>query len=153
MKNEEEDLRYLFQQDFTKMVAVISRMYGLQYIETAEDIVSETFLLATETWKEKGVPPNPTAWLYVVAKQKTLQYFRHNKIFEEKVIPQLTTTPEKEEEADLDFSRQHIKDSQLQMMFAVCNPAIAGEAQIGLALRILCGFGIEEIAEAFLANK
>lgn len=39
------------------------------------------------------------------------------------------------------------------MLFAVCNPAIASEAQIGLALRILCGFGIDEIAEAFLSNK
>jgi RNA polymerase sigma-70 factor (ECF subfamily) len=153
MKDEEQDLKYLFQQEFAKMVAVISRMYGLQYIETAEDIVSETFLLATEIWNEKGVPPNPTAWLYVVAKQKTLQHFRRNKIFEEKIIPQIKSTQEKEEEADLDFSQQHIKDSQLQMMFAVCNPAIASEAQIGLALRILCGFGIEEIAEAFLSNK
>ena len=153
MKNEQADLKYLFQQEFAKMVAVISRMYGLQYIETAEDIVSETFLQATETWKEKGIPPNPAAWLYVVAKQKTLQYFRRNKIFEEKVVPQIKSTQQKEEEADLDFSQQHIKDSQLQMMFAVCNPAIAGEAQIGLALRILCGFGIEEIAEAFLSNK
>jgi RNA polymerase sigma-70 factor (ECF subfamily) len=153
MKNEQEELKYLFQQEFAKMVAVISRMYGLQYIQTAEDIVSETFLQATETWKEKGIPPNPAAWLYVVAKQKTLQYFRRNKIFEEKVVPQIKSTQQKEEEADLDFSQQHIKDSQLQMMFAVCNPAIAGEAQIGLALRILCGFGIEEIAEAFLSNK
>jgi len=153
MKNEQADLKYLFQQEFAKMVAVISRMYGLQYIETAEDIVSETFLQATETWKEKGIPPNPAAWLYVVAKQKTLQYFRRNKIFEEKVVPQIKSTQQKEEEADLDFSQQHIKDSQLQMMFAVCNPAIAGEAQIGLALRILCGFGIEEIAEAFLSNE
>ena len=135
------------------MVAVISRIYGLQYIEIAEDIVSETFLLATETWKEKGVPPNPAAWLYVVAKQKTLQHFRRNKTFEEKIIPQIKFTQEKEEETDLEFSQQHIKDSQLQMMFAVCNPAIASEAQIGLALRILCGFGIEEIAEAFLSNK
>lgn len=39
------------------------------------------------------------------------------------------------------------------MLFAICNPAIASEAQIGLALRILCGFGIDEIAEAFLSNK
>jgi RNA polymerase sigma-70 factor (ECF subfamily) len=39
------------------------------------------------------------------------------------------------------------------MLFAVCNPAIAAEAQIGLALRILCGFGIDEIADAFLSNK
>lgn len=39
------------------------------------------------------------------------------------------------------------------MLFAICTPAIASEAQIGLALRILCGFGISEIAEAFLSNK
>jgi predicted RNA polymerase sigma factor len=53
----------------------------------------------------------------------------------------------------LDFSGENIRDSQLQMLFAVCNPAIASEAQIGLALRVLCGFGIDEIAEAFLSNK
>jgi predicted RNA polymerase sigma factor len=39
------------------------------------------------------------------------------------------------------------------MFFAICTPAIASGAQIGLALRILCGFGIDEIAEAFLSNK
>jgi RNA polymerase sigma-70 factor (ECF subfamily) len=44
-------------------------------------------------------------------------------------------------------------DSQLQMMFAICHPSIPVNAQIGLSLRILCGFGIEEIADAFLTNK
>src|SRR3982751_5144226 len=39
------------------------------------------------------------------------------------------------------------------MMFAICHPSISSEAQIGLSLRILCGFGIEEIADAFLSNK
>ena len=136
------------------MVAVISNLFGLQHIETAEDIVSETFLQATESWKEKGMPVNPTAWLYAVAKQKTLLQFRRNKIYEEKVVPQIRSTQQNEEETgELDFSEQHIKDSQLQMMFAICDPAIASEAQIGLALRILCGFGIDEIAEAFLSNK
>ena len=136
------------------MVAVISKLFGLQHIETAEDLVSETFLQATETWAVKGIPDNPTAWLYVVAKQKTLHYFRRNKIFERKVIPELAIRDEGNEEIDeLDFSHQNIRDSQLQMLFAICNPAIASEAQIGLALRILCGFGIEEIAEAFLSNK
>lgn len=136
------------------MVAVISKTFGLQYIETAEDIVSETFLTAAETWGLKGMPANPTAWLYAVAKQKTLYYFRRNKIFTEKIVPQIRSdlnnsfTPE-----EMDFSSKNIKDSQLQMMFAVCNPAIASESQIGLALRILCGFGIDEIAEAFLTNK
>lgn len=151
---EQQFLKHLFQQEFTKMVAVISKRFGLQHIEIAEDIVSETFLLATETWATKGIPPNPAAWLYTVAKQKTLSYFRRNKIFEDKVIPELQRKQELQENPKpLSFSQQNIKDSQLQMLFAICMPAIASEAQIGLALRILCGFGIDEIAEAFLSNK
>lgn len=148
-----ETLKQLFQQEFSKMVAVISKLFGLQHIEIAEDIVGETFLLAAETWGVKGMPPNPTAWLYAVAKQKTLYHFRRNKIYEQKVLPAVASGQEKDYEPELNFSQQNIKDSQLQMIFAVCNPAIASEAQIGLALRILCGFGIDEIAEAFLSNK
>ena len=150
----QDHLKHLFQQEFSKMVAVISKRFGLQHIEIAEDIVSETFLLATETWKTKGVPVNPEAWLYTVAKQKTLSYFRRNKIFEDKVIPEINRKQEQQDNTDeFSFSQQNIKDSQLQMLFAICTPAIASEAQIGLALRILCGFGIDEIAEAFLSNK
>ena len=154
MEKEHEFLKHLFQQEFAKMVAVISKLFGLQHIETAEDVVSETFLQATETWGVKGIPANPTAWLYTVAKQKTLYHFRRNKILAKKVIPALASQQEKNEETELpDFSQQNIRDSQLQMLFAICTPAIASEAQIGLALRILCGFGIDEIAEAFLTNK
>jgi RNA polymerase sigma-70 factor (ECF subfamily) len=151
MERENRSLKELFQQEFSKMVAVISKQFGLHHIELAEDIVSETFLQAAETWGMKGVPENPTAWLYAVAKQKTLYHFRRNKIYSEKVVPGLTDASVKEEEPD--FSIQNIRDSQLQMLFAICTPAIASEAQIGLALRILCGFGIDEIAEAFLTNK
>lgn len=150
---EAELIPQLFRKEFSKMVAVISKSFGLQHIEIAEDIVSETFLTATENWKEKGIPTNPTAWLYTVAKQKTLYHFRRNKIYDEKIVPQLKTTTEKTNELVIDFSTSNISDSQLQMMFAVCDPSIASEAQIALALRILCGFGIEEIAEAFLTNK
>jgi len=150
---EYEYLDKLFKQEFAKMVAVISSLYGLQHIELAEDIVSDTFLQATETWGIKGVPANPAAWLYVVAKQKALYYFRRNNIYIKNVLPSITAQQQTIEEAPIDFSDQNIKDSQLQMLFAVCNPAIASEAQIGLALRILCGFGIDEIAEAFFTNK
>lgn len=151
---EHESLKHLFQQEFSKMVAVISKRFGLQHMEIAEDIVSETFLLATESWKTKGIPANPAAWLYTVAKQKTLSYFRRNKIFEDKVVPELQHKEELQgSPEEFSFSKENIKDSQLQMIFAICTPAIASEAQIGLALRILCGFGIDEIAEAFLTNK
>ncbi len=147
-------LKELFQREFAKMVAVISSLFGLEHIELAEDIVSETFLTAAESWGMKGMPPNPTAWLYTVAKQKTLYHFRRDKIFQQKVLPALSSQKVETTELDeLNFSEQHIKDSQLQMIFAICTPVIASEAQIGLALRILCGFGIDEIAEAFLSSK
>lgn len=154
MEDHQHHLKQLFQVEFSKMVAVISKRFGLQHIEIAEDVVSETFLLATETWHIKGMPPNPTAWLYAVAKQKILLHFRRDKIYNEKIIPELKATHEHLDETnELSFTKENIQDSQLQMMFAVCNPLIASEAQIGLALRILCGFGIDEIAEAFLTNK
>jgi RNA polymerase sigma factor (sigma-70 family) len=154
MKQETELIPHLFRQEFSKMVAVISKVFGLQHIEIAEDIVSETFLSATENWKQKGTPAHPTAWLYSVAKQKALHHFRRKKIYDEKIIPKLKANGEENFEAGaIDFSSDNIKDSQLQMMFAICDPAIASEAQIALALRILSGFGIEEIAEAFFTNK
>lgn len=164
MENTQESLKSLFQQEFTRLVAVISKRFGLQHIELAEDIVSETFLLAAETWGVRGLPTNPTAWLYTVAKQKTLYQFRRRKLLNDKVMPELTARrihdrrrfdglTSDDEWGEVNFSVQTIRDSQLQMLFAICTPLIADEAQIGLALRILCGFGIDEIAEAFLTNK
>src|SRR3546814_544212 len=135
------------------MVAVISLLFGLEHIETAEDIVSETFLKGVETWGDQGRPPNPTAWLYAVAKQKALYRFRRNSIYEKKVLPAIAREQQDDAVSGFEFTPKNIRDSQLQMLFAVCTPAIAAEAQIGLALRILCGFSIGEIAGAFLCRK
>ena len=154
MQEEPASIEQLFHQEFSKMVAVIGKLYGLSNIQIAEDVVSETFLQAAETWGIEGTPENPTAWLYVVAKRKALYHFRRKKIVANNVSPELTIRRQQGRKIpEPDFSLQNIKDSQLKMLFAVCHPAIASEAQIGLALRILCGFGISEIAEAFLSNK
>ncbi|MEX2346353.1 MAG: DUF6596 domain-containing protein [Balneolaceae bacterium] len=151
---EQQTIKQLFHQEFSKMVAVISGLYGLSDIQVAEDVVSETFLQAAETWGIEGEPENPTAWLYAVAKNKALYYFRRTKLFDDKISPELSLRQEQDRGLpEPDFSLQNIRDSQLKMLFAICHPAIASEAQIGLALRILCGFGINEIAEAFLTNK
>ncbi len=144
---------HLFRTEFTKMVSVLSRHFGLQHVEMAEDIVSDTFLLAAETWKLKGLPENPTAWLYTVAKNKTKDYLKRNQLFTKKIAIEIRKTESELYEMEVDLSDQNINDSQLRMMFALCNPAIPTESQIGLSLRLLCGFGIEEIAEAFLTNK
>ena len=142
----------LFRTEYSKMVAVLCKTYGLTNIQLAEDIVSDTFMIATETWGLKGIPQSPTAWLYTVAKNKTKDHFKHDKVFADKVAPDLqretsATTSE------LHFTDDNIADSQLLMLFAVCNPILPAESQVALALRVLCGFGIDEIAHAFLSNK
>ena len=151
--SEDELISQLFKTEYRKIISVLCKLFGIAHIEIAEDICNDTFLQATETWKLKGVPENPTAWLYVVAKNKTKDYFKRHKNFTEKIIVDLSSEQTNYEEYDIDLSNKNISDSQLQMIFAVCNPIIPAEAQIGLALRILCGFGIDEIAKAFLSNK
>lgn len=148
-----ELIPHLFRNEYRKIVAVLCKTFGIAHMEVAEDMVSDTFLLAAETWGIKGLPENPTAWLYFVAKNKALNYLKRDNLFQQKIAKQIVPEEEAIEAVEIDLSPKHIEDSQLQMMFAVCHPTIGQEAQIGLSLRILCGFGIEEIADAFLTNK
>ncbi|MEX6689620.1 sigma-70 family RNA polymerase sigma factor [Danxiaibacter flavus] len=148
-----ELIPHLFRTEYRKIVAVLCKHFGFRQIEIAEDIASDTFLVASQTWGIEGVPKNPTAWLHNVAKNKAINHLQRNALFENKISEQLKDNQDEVYEDDIDLSPLHINDSQLQMMFAVCHPSIPTEAQVGLCLRILCGFGIEEIADAFLSNK
>lgn len=148
-----ELIPHLFRTEFRKITAVLCKLLGIENIQSAEDIASETFLAAFETWPYKGLPQNPTAWLYSVAKNKALNLLNRNKTFSEKIASEIKHSSLSVEETNIDLSEKNITDSQLQMLFAICYPSIPTEAQIGLALRILCGFGIDEIATAFLTNK
>ncbi|WP_426667381.1 RNA polymerase sigma factor [Mucilaginibacter sp. McL0603] len=150
---QQELIPHLFRSEYRKIVAVLCRRFGFEQIETAEDIASDTFLTATQSWPYNGLPQNPTAWLYNVAKNKAKNYLQHNSVFENKISPEVRNNSTELYEFEIDLSTENINDSQLQMMFAICHPSISPEAQIGLSLRILCGFGIQEIAEAFLTNK
>ena len=151
--NENELITQLFKTEYRKIISVLCNLFGIVHIEIAEDITNDTFLLASETWGLKGIPENPTAWLYTVAKNKTKDYFKRHKTFSEKIVADYKLNQNQSEEIEVDLSNKNITDSQLQMIFTICNPINPAEAQIGLALRILCGFGIDEIAEAFLTNK
>jgi RNA polymerase sigma factor (sigma-70 family) len=151
--NKDKVLPHLFRTEYRKLIAVLYRHFGFEHPEIAEDIASDTFLTAAETWGLKGLPDNPTAWLYTVARNKAKDYLKHGNIFTQKVSSAIQTGEAYLPVTEIDLSDKSIKDSQLQMMFTICHPAITAEAQIGLALRILCGFGIDEIAGAFLSNK
>ena len=153
MEKDKELIPHLFRAEYSKITAVLGKLFGFDHIEIAEDIVSDTFMLAAESWGQKGLPDNPVAWLYTVAKNKAKDYLKRNQLFSDKIASKLKYNSQEAYEIEIDLSGKNITDSQLQMMFAICNPVIPAEAQIGLSLRILCGFGIEEIADAFLTNK
>ena len=150
---QQELIPHLFRTEFRKITSVLSKLFGIAHLETAEDIASETFLSAMETWPYKGIPENPTAWLYTVAKNKAKNHLLRTQIFHEKIAPEFRYSAKEDEEFEIDLSEKNISDSQLQMLFALCHPSLSTEAQIGLSLRILCGFGIDEIATAFLTSK
>jgi RNA polymerase sigma factor (sigma-70 family) len=99
------------------------------------------------------LPANPTAWLYAVAKNKAKNFIHRSRIFSQKIVTEINKTSTETGQPEINLSEENILDSQLQMLFAICHPSIGADAQIGLALRILCGFGINEIATAFLTNQ
>jgi len=116
-------LPHLFRTEYRKITSVLCKLFGIDHLETAEDIASDTFLAAFETWTYKGIPPNPTAWLYAVAKNKAKNHFSRNAVFTDKIVQQVKDSTALEIEIDL--SDQNIMDSQLQMLFALCHPAIS----------------------------
>lgn len=150
---QKELIPHLFRTEFSKITAVLCHRFGTDHIQIAEDIAGDTFLLAVETWPFKGIPENPAAWLYTVAKNKAKNYFQRDHLFQKKIAVEIKNASNEAQEFEIDLSDKNITDSQLQMLFAVCHPSLSVESQIALSLRILCGFGIEEIASAFLTNK
>lgn len=146
---------HFFRHEFGRIVATLTRLFGVRNFALAEDVTQDAFCRAMETWKLRGLPKNPSAWLMATAKNRALDILRreHTARVSE---PELTRFLESEwtlvptvEEA---FSAHAVKDSQLRMMFSCCHPHLSEEAQIALILHILCGFNVKEIAHAFVSS-
>lgn len=147
----DQQLTTIFKTEYSNLIAVLYHYYQVQDIQRAEDIVSDTFLRAMKSWSHNGVPDNPKAWLRQVAVNILKDEYRRKKNYDENILPQLQQGENAREY--LPISDRAIEDSQLQMIFVVCDPSLAISAQLCMALRILCGFSIEEIAKALLTNK
>jgi len=138
---------HLFRREAGKMVAALTKLFGTGNLQMAEDVVQDTLLLAFNSWPVKGIPDNPSAWLFRVAKNKAIDCLRHNRHL-------LHADPEESLPAGPDIDRlwkpELLQDDMLRMMFACCHPKIPDENQITLILKTLCGFSTVEIAKAFL---
>lgn len=137
---------HLFRQQSGKMTAILLRIFGFQNSELIEDIIQDTFLSALKVWGMKGAPENPEAWLMLVAKNKIINELNSAKRRAEK-REKVRAAAHKEEIEEL-FLDHEIKDSQMRLLFACCDPELSPKDQIMLTLKVLSGFGNREIANA-----
>ncbi|HEY4153890.1 MAG TPA: sigma-70 family RNA polymerase sigma factor [Puia sp.] len=146
---------HLFRHQSGKMIAVLTRIFGLHNIELAEDVVQDAFAQALRDWTYK-IPANPAAWLMTTAKNKTVDLIRkekHKKKFAEETSALLQSEYTIVPVIENLFLPDEIKDSELRMIFTCCHPSLSGPDQIALTLKTCSGFGIEEIAAALLTNR
>ncbi|WP_117884160.1 RNA polymerase sigma factor [Aureibaculum luteum] len=150
-KHSRELTEHFFRNEYGKMVSVITKYIGTANVQTAEDIVQETLLKAVDYWQHNGIPKNPQAWLYTTAKNLTLNILKRNK--QQSEFNDQTIEQNSEQLENLEISKELISDEQLKMMFVCCHPKISENSKICLILKILCGFSISEIANAFFASN
>ena len=148
-----EVLDHLFRHESAKMVAILTRIFGVEHLTLAEDVVQEALARAIQTWPFYGVPKNPSAWIMRTSRNLALDVVRRQTNFRNKEadIAHLMEHDHPSPDEPV-FSEQDIKDDHLRMMFVCCHPQVPADAQAALALKTLCGFGIPEISRAFLTS-
>src|SRR5512134_1955687 len=67
---------HLFRRESGKMVSALTRAFGTHHLALAEDVVQEALVQALRLWPFAGIPKNPAAWLYQVAKHKAIDIVR-----------------------------------------------------------------------------
>jgi RNA polymerase sigma-70 factor (ECF subfamily) len=123
-------------------------------LDTAEEAYQEACLRALKSWPEKGPPRDPAAWLIMVGRNAALDGVRRNS--------RLTELPPEDAISDVDdvetpmaerLDGAHYRDDILRLMFICCHPELPATQQIALALRIVSGLSVKQIAKAFLVGE
>ena len=138
------------------MVSALTRVFGIQNLALAEDVVQDALCQALTVWKLRGVPENPSAWLMATAKNRALDALRRERTART-FAPELARMLDSEwtlaPAAQSLFQAASVEEDQLRMMFSCCHPKLSEDAQVPLMLHILCGFSVAEIASAFIASE
>lgn len=141
---------HLFRHHSGKMVAILTRIFGLQHLDSIEDAVQDTFIKASLSWR-KQQPDNPEAWLTAAAKNRVLDIFRKLKT-ERKHLPNINQGTDAIAINEL-FLDTEIADAQLRMIFTSCHPKLDPRDRISFALKTVSGFSTKEIASALLTKE
>ena len=119
-------VEHFFRHEAGKMISTLTRIFGIEHLNRAEDVVQETLARALQTWPYYGIPKNPSAWITQVAKNLALDLIRRDKVFRNKenqiahLMEQVST-----DSADTaaETVENGITDDRLRMMFTCCHPS------------------------------
>ena len=149
-------MEHLFRRESGKLTAALTRFFGSAHLDLAEDVVQDTLLKAMHEWPFKGVPNDPVAWLHRVARNGAMDRLRRDargaQLLKEQA-PLLRSEWSMAVTVNEALRPESLADDQLRMFFACCHPALPTEQQVALVLKTLCGFGVPEIARAFVTNE
>ena len=150
-------IEHLFRHQSSQIVATLTRALGGRHLALAEESVQDAMVSALQQWPFRGVPEDPAAWLFRVARNRALDRLRHQRVVDDKapaVRESLHDAPGSfPAEALLAGEIPPLEDDELGMMFLTCHPALARDSRVALTLKIVGGFGVGEIARAFLASE
>jgi RNA polymerase sigma factor (sigma-70 family) len=147
-------VEHFFRHETGRLHGALIRLLGVHNITVAEDVAQEALLRALHTWSMGGVPPNPSAWITRVAMNLARDALRHRRMSNGKEPAIITHLEQmRSDPAAAGDDSHEIRDDALRLLFVCCHPEIAPDAQVVLALKVLCGFSTGEIARAFLTSE
>ena len=134
--------------------AVAALLRYFRDLDTAEEAFQEASLKALKVWPVKGPPRDPAAWLIFVGRNSALDSVRRRR--KEAPLPsEEVLSDDDDAEASLadQLDAEHYRDDILRLLFICCHPELPATQQIALALRIVSGLTVKEIARAFLVSE
>jgi RNA polymerase sigma factor (sigma-70 family) len=144
---------HYFRHEFGRLVAVLSRRFGVGRVELCEDAAQTALLRALSSWARSGIPDDKGAWLYRVAHNHLLDGLRRERRAGAAGHALRAEPSEPPPRGDDVYLEREVKDDELRLLFVCADPAIARESQLVLALKILCGFSSEEIARRLFQSQ
>jgi len=122
-------------------------------LDLAEEAVQDAYVSALTAWARDGVPSAPGAWLTTAARRNALNALKRGQVLRTKLPLLLEREPAEEDDPMETGGPDTIPDDRLRLVFTCCHPALAGEAQVALTLRLVCGVATGDIAQAFLVSE
>jgi RNA polymerase sigma-70 factor (ECF subfamily) len=140
-----------FRSVWGRLVGLLTRSYRLADPSLAEDAVQHALLQATRAWPLAGQPAEPVAWLTTAARNHLIDALRarpRERAWDDIGPDDLPRVGAPELQA-----RGELNDDELALLFACCEPALPMASQVALALKVVCGFSLREIAAGLLTDE